>query len=192
MSDDIPAVSANRALAAKIVAAHVRPKSIGKFSALFCALTTFPVAVLPAKAMDNLSIERLATCQDSWLDWKQSNPVQMQNFVNAFQSDFLRNGNDPFFVPKSSQAVAGLPVAQVFPQSVGMGVGFSVMVNANFDKTKTTVEKKIGKSLKQCESGENMRTCALEIGEKKTIMLMAGDNPKSTKTLLGCYYFYEK
>src|SRR5580700_8397236 len=163
MSDDIPAVSANRALAAKIVAAHVRPKSIGRISASFCALTTVLVAVLPAKAMDNLSIERLATCQDSWLDWKQSNPVQMQNFVNAFQSDFLRNGNDPFFVPKSSQAVAGLPVAQVFPQSVGMGVGFSVTVNANFDKTKTTVEKKIGKSLKQCESGENMRTCALEI-----------------------------
>jgi hypothetical protein len=37
-----------------------------------------------------------------------------------------------------------------------------------------------------------MRTCELQIGEKKTILLMAEDNPKSTTTLVGCYYFYEK
>ena len=46
--------------------------------------------------------------------------------------------------------------------------------------------------LKQCEVGDNMRTCSLELGEKKTIVLMAEDNPKSTTTLIGCYYFYEK
>ena len=62
-----------------------------------------------------------------------------------------------------------------------MGVGFSVMVNANFDRSKITVEKKIGKSLKQCEVGDNMRTCLLEIGEKKTIMLMSEDNPKARR-----------
>jgi hypothetical protein len=37
-----------------------------------------------------------------------------------------------------------------------------------------------------------MRTCELEIGEKKTILLMAEDNVKSKTTLLGCYYFYAK
>lgn len=176
----------------KIVAAHVRHKQVGKISALVVALTNFLVAALPAQAMDNLSIERLATCQDLWLEWKQNSPDQLKKFAEDFQSGFFHKGNDLFFVPKSSQTVAGLPIAQVFPESVGMGVGFSVMVNANFDTTKKNLEKKIGKSLKQCEVGDNMRTCALEIGEKKTIMLVAEDNPKSATTLFGCYYFYEK
>ena len=88
---------------------------------------------------------------------------------------------------------AGLPVAQVFPQSVGMAVGFSVVVNANFDRTKTSLERKIGKSIKKCEPpSDNMRTCELEIGAKKALLLMAEDNAKSTTTLFGCYYFYEK
>jgi hypothetical protein len=39
---------------------------------------------------------------------------------------------------------------------------------------------------------DNMRTCELEIGEKKTIFLMAEDNVKGKTTLLGCYYFYAK
>jgi hypothetical protein len=156
-------------------------------------LGIFLVAIAPAQATDNLGIERLATCQDSWLDWKSGDPAQLKKFAGSFQADFLRKESDPFFVPKSSQTVAGLPVAQVFPESVGMAVGFSVVVNATFDKTKSSIEKKIGKSIKKCEPpSDNMRTCGLEIAEKKTIMLMAEDNPKSTTTLLGCYYFYEK
>src|SRR5213592_1574121 len=92
-------------------------------------LTIFLAAATPAQAADNPMIERLATCQDSWLDWKSGDPARLQQFVASFQSDFSRKERDPFFVPKSSQTVAGLPVAQVFPQSVGMGVGFSVVVN---------------------------------------------------------------
>jgi hypothetical protein len=156
-------------------------------------LTVFLVAVTPACAADNLSIERLATCQDSWLDWKESNPVQQKKFAASFQSDFLRKEKDPFFIPKSNQTVIGLPVAQVFPERIGMAVGFSVVVNANFDRTRTTLAKKIGKSFSKCEPpSDNMRTCELEIGEKKTILLMAEDNVKSKTTLLGCYYFYAK
>jgi hypothetical protein len=37
-----------------------------------------------------------------------------------------------------------------------------------------------------------MRTCGLEIAEKRTLMVMAEDGPKATTTLVGCYYFYEK
>ena len=156
-------------------------------------LAALLVAVTPAQAADNLGIERLATCQVSWLDWKSSDPVQLKKFADSFQSDFSHKDNDPFFIPKSSQTVAGLPVAQVFPQSIGMAVGFSVVVNADFVKTKTIIEKKIGKSFKKCEPpSDNMRTCELEIGEKKTIVLMAEDNVKATTTLLGCYYLYEK
>jgi len=156
-------------------------------------LTLFLAAVTPAQAADNPILERLATCQDSWFEWKSSDPARLQQFVAGFQSDFSRKERDPFFVPKSSQTVVGLPVAQVFPQSVGMAVGFSVVVNANFDRTKTSLERKIGKSIKKCEPpSDNMRTCELEIGAKKTILLMAEDNAKSTTTLFGCYYFYEK
>src|SRR5580704_11711649 len=114
-------------------------------------LTIFLAAVTCAQATDNLSIERLATCQDSWLDWKSSDPLQLKKFSDSFQSDFLRKGSDAFFVPKSSQTVVGLPVAQVFPQSIGMALGFSVVVNAKFDKTKTSLESKLGKPIKKCE-----------------------------------------
>ena len=156
-------------------------------------LTVLLVAVTPAWAADNLGIERLATCQDSWLDWKKSGTVQLKKFAESFQSNFLQKEKDPFFVPKSSQTVVGLPVAQVFPESIGMAVGFSVVDNANFDTTKTRLAKKIGKPFSKCEPpSDNMRTCELAIGEKKTILLMAEDNAKSTTTLFGCYYFYAK
>jgi hypothetical protein len=154
----------------------------------------FLVAITPAPAADNLGIERLATCQDSWLDWKSSNPVQLQKFIEDFRSAFLRKKDtDAFFVPKSSQTIVGLPLAEVFPESVGMAVGFSVTVNASFEKAKAALEKKIGRPFKKCEPpSDNMRTCELEIGEKKTIVLMVEDNPRSTTALFGCYYFYEK
>ena len=37
-----------------------------------------------------------------------------------------------------------------------------------------------------------MRSCELEIAEKRTLVLMAEDSAKATTTLVGCYYFYEK
>jgi hypothetical protein len=169
------------------------PISLVNVAPLAGVLTIFLVAVTPACAADNLSIERLATCQDSWLDWKKSDSVQLKKFAESFQSDFSRKEEDPFFVPKSNQTVAGLPVVQVFPDSIGMAVGFSLVVNSNFDTTKTSLAKKIGKSFSKCEPpSDNMRTCELEIGEKKTILLMAEDNVKSKTTLLGCCYFYAK
>jgi hypothetical protein len=71
-----------------------------------------------------------------------------------------------------------------------MGVGFSVMVEAPFDTARRTVEKTFGKSLQKCDASDNMRTCDLKIGEKRTFMLMAEDSAKSATTLLGCYYYY--
>ena len=37
-----------------------------------------------------------------------------------------------------------------------------------------------------------MRSCELEIADKRTFMMMAPDNQKGSGTLIGCYYFYEK
>src|SRR5262249_4090174 len=183
----------NRGSEAVIAAQRTTSMSVLNISQLTGILTIFLVASTPVAAADNLSIERLATCQDSWLDWKNSDPVRLKKFAESFRSDFLQKEKDPFFVPKSNQTVAGLPVAQVFPESIGVAVGFSVVVNTNFDRTKTRNTKKIGKSFSRCEPpSDNMRTCELEIAAKKTILLMAEDNVKSKTTLFGCYYFYAK
>src|ERR1700724_1914637 len=108
-------------------------------------LTVFLAAATPAQAADNPGVERLATCQDSWFEWKSSDPARLQTFIASFQSDFSqKKATAAFFVPKSSQTVAGLPVAQVFPESVGMAVAFSVVVTANFERTRTSLEKNPG------------------------------------------------
>src|SRR5437868_13705722 len=94
-------------------------------------LAALVAAAGPGKAADNLTIERLAICQDSWLDWKDGDRARLKTFSDSFQRDFLRNANDAFFVAKSSQTVAGLQVTQGYPDSVGMGVGFSVVGGDN-------------------------------------------------------------
>jgi len=150
-------------------------------------------AAVPAVAGNNPGIERLATCQDSWFEWKSGSPAQLTAFIDRFQSEYARHGNSAFFDPKSPQTVFGLPVAQVAPDSIGMGVGFSVLVNAPFEKTRAALEKRLGKPIRKCEPpSDNMRGCELEIGPKKTILMLTEDNPKATTTLFGCYYFYEK
>jgi hypothetical protein len=148
------------------------------------------LSVVPARAADDL-LQRLATCQDSWLDMK-SDPDKIKQFVESFNAAFVQKQDAPSFVPKTRMLVAGLPVTEAYPESVGMGVGFSVVVDANFEKSKGALEKMTGKSLKQCETGDGMRTCALEIAEKRTLVIMADSDGKSGTTLLGCYYYYEK
>jgi hypothetical protein len=64
-----------------------------------------------------------------------------------------------------------------------MGVGFSLTVEANFDKARAEFEKLAGKTFKTCESGEGMKSCELEVGEKRTMMIVAGENGKSKTTL---------
>jgi len=145
-----------------------------------------------AQAGNDVGIERLATCKDSWLDWKKSEPGRLKSFGDHFRSTFSSNENDPFYVPKSSESIFGLRILQAYPDNVGMGVGFSVLVDAPFDKARKTLEASLGKPLAKCDNGDGMKTCALEIGAMRTVMLMAEDSPKSTSTLLGCYYFYEK
>jgi hypothetical protein len=146
----------------------------------------------PISAAEDLGIERMATCQDSWLDWEKNEPAQLKTFGDQFRSDFSQNENDAFFVPKTDMSIDGLRVLQVFPGSVGMGVGFSAVVDATFDNAKRTFSKTLGRPLEKCDVSDDMRSCEMEIGEKRTFVLMAEDSAKSTTTLLGCYYYYEK
>jgi hypothetical protein len=153
-------------------------------------ILTLLVGVIPGA--DDPRVENLALCRDSWLDWKTTDPAKLDSFGAYLRSAFARNGNDAFLAPKSPMAIDGLKVTQLFPDSLGMGVGFSVLVDATFDVARQALEQKLGKPLRQCETGEGMRTCALPIAERRTVILMSGDPPNDRTTLVGCYYFYEK
>ena len=165
---------------------------VGKISSLTIIGFVLLVAIVPARAADDASIARLATCQDSWLDWQTSDPARLKRLGDYLHANFAPSGNDPFIVPKTVLSIDGLRIAQVFPDSVGMGVGFSLTVDAPFDKARKVFEKALGKSLTKCDASDDMKSCELQIAEKRDFMLMAEDSPKATQTLVGCYYFYEK
>jgi hypothetical protein len=160
------------------------------------SLTTIAIvlscAVAPARAGDDTTITRLATCQNSWLDWQKSDPARLKKLGEYFGATFSHKDNDPFGIPKSNVPIAGLRITQAFPDSIGMAVGFSVTVDAPFDKARAAVEKIVGKKLAHCETGDNMKTCTLQIADQRTVTLMASDPPDKNGTLVGCYYFYEK
>ena len=158
---------------------------------LLClCLSAVCLGTMPARAADNL-IERLATCQDSWMDWKD-NPAQMKALGDAVTTSFTRKPEGGAWSAKGPVMVIGLPVSEAYPQTVGMGVGFSVTVDATFDTTREHLQKAVNKSLTHCETSDGMRTCDLELAPKRTLMLMAEASGKSKATLLGCYYLYEK
>jgi hypothetical protein len=155
-------------------------------------LLTLLVGATSASGADDPRVENLALCRDSWLDWKTTDPARLNSLGGFLRSAFAHKGNDAFLVPKSPMAIDGLKVMQVFPESVGMGVGFSALVDATFDVAKQALEQKLGKPLRQCEASDGMRTCQLPIAEQRTMMLMSGDPPNDKTTLIGCYYLYEK
>lgn len=137
------------------------------------------------------NLDTLATCRDSWLDWKDD-PARGAKFADDLRANYLeQRGEGDFFVPKTPKKLLGLPVARVYPESTGMAVGFSVLVNSSFEATRKAVEKALGKPLKCDEKSEEGFGCELALGPKKTVFVMAED--KSSKSALtGCFYFYEK
>jgi hypothetical protein len=150
------------------------------------------VAAIPASGQSDQRVENLALCRDSWLDWKNSAPSALESFGVYFRSAFAHNDGDAFVTPKAPIAVDGLNVAQVFPQSLGMGLGFSVVVDASFDVAKQALERDLGEPLRSCDAGDGMRTCELPVAEQRTIILASNDPANDQTTLVGCYYFYEK
>jgi hypothetical protein len=146
----------------------------------------------PAFATDDEALTRMALCKDSWADWQKSDPAKMKAFADSFHAQFSPHYNDPYFLPKAKASALGMKITQAVPGSVGMGVGFSLSVDATFEDARNALEKELGKALQKCESGEGMRSCEREIASQRTVMLMSEDKPASRHTLIGCYYFYEK
>jgi hypothetical protein len=152
--------------------------------ALLCGWTA------PAGAADDALLQRMTLCQDSWLDWK-NDEARLTRFVSEVESRFIRDARGAGFTPKAPTRAFGLPVAQLFPQSVGMGLGFSVIVNADFAQARRSLEAQLGRTM-SCQNTEEGRACELKVGEKKTVVLMSDGSGKAVQTLLGCYYYYEK
>ena len=155
-------------------------------------MLTLLVASAPAWGASDPRIDNLTLCRDSWLDWKNTDPSALASFGAYLRSAFAHSDNDAFFTPKSPMTIDGLTVRQVFPGSLGMGLGFSVIIDAPFDVTKQVVERDLGKPLRDCDASDGMRICELSIADQKTVMLASNDLPNDQTTLLGCYYFYEK
>lgn len=134
---------------------------------------------------------RMATCQDSWYDMRRDEG-RMRQFAALVQGGFEPQRQSPAFLPRRATTLLGHPVVELYPQSVGMGVGFSVALDAPFERAKADFERALGKPLTRCESGDGMHSCELPLGEKKTAILMAPMQPGVARTLLGCYYFYQQ
>ena len=141
-------------------------------------------------ASDDLPLQRLALCQDSWFDWKDD-AARMARFANIFKTRFSRSPQGDAFVPRQPSQILGRAITHAYPQSVGMGVGFSLIVNADLATARAAVEQQLGKPMR-CTTSDGVRSCELQVGEEKTALVMTGDNGRADTSLVGCYYFYEK
>jgi len=148
------------------------------------------IACGDALAAEAPSFQRMALCQDSWLDWKDDS-VRMGAFTRDIEGQLVRSTDDGAFVPKAPIKVLGHTVTQVYPQSVGMGVGFSVVVDGGLAQTRAAVEKQLGQPM-SCSTSEGVRSCEIKVGAKKTAVLMTGQNGQAKTSLLGCFYFYQQ
>ncbi len=160
-----------------------------------CFLAAMATAVVlgtmprPVAAADDPRLTRLATCKDSWFDWKDGDR-RMAEYVNFVEDDLTAVGDGQSRAPKPRTTVLGVPIKQVYPQSIGMGVGFSVLANADFERVRQAFEKALGKPM-TCATSDGMPGCQLEIGDRKTVTLIGGGRG-SNATLAGCYYFYQQ
>lgn len=162
-----------------------------RHSIKFTITSIFLTAACAARAAEEPNLLQLATCQQSWLDWKQD-PAKVETFRAQFKAGYMADGNDGSFVPRMPTSLHGQNVSRVFPQSVGIGVGYSVVVDAGFDATKRALVKQIGKPFEHCAKTEGVQMCEHTIGPKKTIILTEATLGKSPQTMVGCYYYYEK
>lgn len=131
-------------------------------------------ATASAYAADEPQLQRLATCKDSWFEWKNDEAKQ-SGYADFIKARFVPTEHGGAFTPKAPTTVFGLQVPQVFPGTVGMAVGFSMVVNADFAKARKIFEKQLD-HLMRCESGDGMKTCEFQIEDKRTYMLRTEDH----------------
>lgn len=148
-------------------------------------------AAAPARADDDTEqqMQRLASCSDSWYEWSREDPARLRQFAQRFHARFEQVPKEPAFLPRAPTRVMGMKVLQAYPDSVGMGLGFSLKVAAGFEEARRLMEQRLGRPMR-CEPMENAMSCELELGEKKTALLLTDQRGRAPVSLLGCYYFY--
>ena len=161
-----------------------------KSAAALFLLALSSIAVSPARAADEPTLESMVTCRQSWLDWKDD-PTPGKKFVESLHTNYKAQQDGGYLVPKTKTTLFGLPVARVYPDSVGMGLGFSVSVSASFDAAKKATENATAKPLKCEPDSDGMHSCELELGPKK-VVTVASDIDDNKHALIGCFYYYEK
>jgi hypothetical protein len=144
----------------------------------------------PAQAAAELSLERLASCADSWMDWRHDAGMAEQ-FRNYFLSRFDQEPRSPAWQPRRPVSVFGLPVVKAYPQSVGMGVGFSLEVRGAPADVRRAMEAAIGRPL-QCERAEGALSCEAKLGDRRSALVVAADEGRGQNSLVGCFYFYQQ
>jgi len=140
-------------------------------------------------AADDPTLVSLATCQESWTDWKQD-PGRGRTFRIKFESEFRAQDREPFYLPIRPTTLLGQPVTRIYPDSVGMGVGFSVVASASFEAVKASMERHMGKPFDRCEVAEGAKSCERKLAKDRTVVLMEAGRGNNPQTLFGCYYFY--
>ena len=162
-----------------------------RFLQLIVSILAF-IAAMPALGASDPRVADITLCRESWLDWKKNDPAALESFGAFLRTAFSPEESDGSLEPKTDTAIDGLKITRVFPGSVGMGLGFSVIVDVPFDVARQALELDVGKRLGHCQASDGMRSCELPITEQRTIMLVSGDAPNGRTTLAGCYYYYEK
>lgn len=152
-------------------------------------LSTSAVAAPPVGNTDGAAFQRLAMCQDAWVDWKGDN-ARMTAYVDRFKTRFTRAAGESAFVPVAPVKVLGFPVVKVYPQSLGTSVGFSLVLDAPLAKVRAELERATGKTL-ECSESEGTLYCGAPLDDGKTLTLSSGDHGQARQSLLGCAYHYE-
>jgi hypothetical protein len=165
--------------------ARLRPSIV-----LSCLMAIGPAISAPAHAAAELSLERLASCADSWLDWKQD-PVMAEQFRNYVFTRFEQEPRSPAWQPRRPVSVFGLPVVKAYPQSVGMALGFSLEVRGAPADVRRAMEKAIGRPL-QCERAEGAVSCEAKLADRRIALVVAADEGRAQPSLIGCFYYYQQ
>jgi len=128
----------------------------------------------------------MATCQKTWLDWERDR-VKMQEYYDKVSIDFKKPDEEHYYIPRSDQTILGYSIKRLYPSNVGMGLGFSVLIDQPFLDVKESIESQTDIQYDRCENSHG-KACQKKIAQKKKAMLIETDG----LLLFGCYYHYQR